>query len=334
MPADAHLLALGVGRGEHVGDLASGAHLEHTVARASRERIELLGDVGGGDDELADEALKIVEQRALVLDERVEPGVAQVDRPLQTADERLRPTGELVEAVAQGAQVQVDLGLVDLRRVDGGRSRPTASCPRPRCRVGVIVDELSAPALVLGLRARGDGFTARTLQIHADAREPCRLSTRQLLRERLDWFVHRHVFVCENPAVLASAAGLVGAPIVCIEGQPATAARLVLQQLAAAGAALHYHGDFDWAGLTIANFVMREHGAHPWRMSAADYLAADDTKGVELRGAPVAASWDPGLADAMKARGFAVHEEQVIGALLVDIVEEVRCDDESQNPGS
>ena len=190
-------------------------------------------------------------------------------------------------------------------------------------RVGVIVDELSAPALVLGLRARGDGFTARTLQLHANAREPCRLSTRQLLRERLDWLAPGRVFVCENPAVLASAAGLVGAAMVCIEGQPATAARLVLQQLAAAGAALHYHGDFDWAGLTIANFVMREHGARPWRMSAADYLAADDTKGVELRGAQVAASWDPALADAMTSRGFAVHEEQVIGTLLADLGEDV-----------
>ena len=49
--------------------------------------------------------------------------------------------------------------------------------------VGVIVDELSAPALVLGLRARGDSFTAHTLRLHADAHEPCRLSTRQLLRE-------------------------------------------------------------------------------------------------------------------------------------------------------
>ncbi len=68
---------------------------------------------------------------------------------------------------------------------------------------------------------------------------------------------------------------------------------------------------------------MREHGARPWRMSAADYLAADDTKGVELRGAPVAASWDLGLAEAMTSRGFAVHEEQVIGTLLADLTADV-----------
>lgn len=189
-------------------------------------------------------------------------------------------------------------------------------------RVGVIVDELSAPALVLGLRARGDSFTAHTLRLHAEAHEPCRLSTRQLLRERLDWDIPTRVFVCENPAIVATAAGqrdTAGAPIVCVEGQPATAARLLLTQLAAAGAELLYHGDFDWPGLTIANFVMREHGARPWRMGAEDYLAADETRGIELRGPPVVATWDPGLTAAMQMRRLVVHEEQVVGTLLLDL---------------
>lgn len=186
-------------------------------------------------------------------------------------------------------------------------------------RAGVIVDELSAPALVLGVRARGDGFTAQALRLHADACEPCRLSTRQLLREPLDWVVPARVFVCENPAIVATAAGRAGAPLVCVEGQPATAARLLLNQLAATGAELLYHGDFDWPGLTIASFVLREHGARPWRMGAADYLAADETRGIELRGAPVMATWDPALTGVMQARGLVVHEEQVVETLLVDL---------------
>lgn len=39
------------------------------------------------------------------------------------------------------------------------------------------------------------------------------------------------------------------------------------------GGELRYHGDFDWPGLAIASSVMRRHGARPWRMSAADYIA-------------------------------------------------------------
>lgn len=188
--------------------------------------------------------------------------------------------------------------------------------------VDVIVDELSAPALVLGLRARGDSFTAHSLQLHADAHEPCRISTRQLLRERLDWQAPPHVFVCENPAIIAAAAEwlpTIGAPLLCIEGQPTTASRLLLAQLTSAGSTLHYHGDFDWPGLTIANFVLREHGACAWRMSAADYLAAEDIQGARLRGAPVVATWGPELTAAMQARGLAVHEEQVVEQLLADL---------------
>lgn len=185
----------------------------------------------------------------------------------------------------------------------------------------MIVDELSAPVLVLGLRARGDGFTARTLQLHADAWEPCRISTRQLLRERLDWQATPHVFVCENPAIIAAAASWPAkpcAPLICVEGQPTTSARLLLSQLDAAGSTLHYHGDFDWPwpGVTIANFVIRAHGARAWRMFAADYLAADDLQGARLRGAVVETTWDPELGAAMQARGLAAHKEQVVEQFL------------------
>ena len=189
--------------------------------------------------------------------------------------------------------------------------------------VGVIVDELSAPALLLGLRARGSSFTAQALRLHADAREPYRLSTRQLLRESFDWDVPSRVFVCENPAIVATAAGChetACAPLICVEGQPTTAARLLMSQLAEAGAELRYHGDFDWPGVTIANYVMREHGALPWRMSAVDYLAATMAKGIELQGAPVVAAWEPALTEAMKKEGLVVHEEQVVESLLVDLM--------------
>jgi len=48
---------------------------------------------------------------------------------------------------------------------------------------------------------------------------------------------------------------------------------------------LRYHGDFDWGGLTIGNFVMREFGAEPWRFGKTDYLAAAAKHGIPLRGA-------------------------------------------------
>ena len=128
------------------------------------------------------------------------------------------------------------------------------------------------------------------------------------------------VYVCENPTVVAAAASRLGAssaPLVAIEGQPKTAARLLLAGLARSGIRLLYHGDFDWAGLRIANLIMARHGAKPWRYRAADYLASNG--GTRLEGEPVAASWDPELGPAMAREGRAVHEEQVLSELLSDL---------------
>lgn len=186
--------------------------------------------------------------------------------------------------------------------------------------VGVLLDELSAPALVLNLRGDERSLTGRTLNLHAEAGEPCRLSTRQLLRHPVTIAPVATVYVCENPTVVAAAAHRLGsrsAPLVCIEGQPKTAARLLLGQLAATGTRLAYHGDFDWAGVRIANLVMERHGAVPWRYTAADYRKIGG--GTELTGDPVAAVWDPELETAMSEAGRAVHEEQVMDELLCDL---------------
>jgi uncharacterized protein (TIGR02679 family) len=133
----------------------------------------------------------------------------------------------------------------------------------------------------------------------------------------------REVFVCENPNIVAIAADRLGpacAPLVCTDGMPSAAQQTLLSQLAAAGARLRYHGDFDWAGLSIGNFVIREFGAEPWRFGKADYLAATAEHGLALRdGKPVIAQWDPELTAAMAARGVIVHEEGVADMLMMDL---------------
>jgi uncharacterized protein (TIGR02679 family) len=189
--------------------------------------------------------------------------------------------------------------------------------------VGVLCDELSVPALTLNLRGDPRSVTGRALAAHAETGEPYRLSTRQLLRDPFE-LTAATVFVCENPTVVAAAANRLGmgaAPMVCIEGQVRTAARLLLDRLAVAGTRLVYHGDFDWAGLRIANGVIARWGSAPWRMSASDYQAAvvAHPTGAALTGSPVAASWDAELAAQMRHRNRAIHEEAVLATLLADL---------------
>ena len=188
---------------------------------------------------------------------------------------------------------------------------------------GVLCDELSAPVLTLNLPGGGETLTDRALRLHAAAGEPYRLTTRQLLREPPAFAstdAARTVHVCENPTVVAAAANRLGAgcaPLVCVEGQPRTAARVLLGLLTAAGVHLAYHGDFDWAGIQIGNVIMRRHGAVPWRFSSVDYRAAEG--GRALHGEPVAALWDPDLEATMLETGRVVHEEQVLDLLLIDL---------------
>jgi uncharacterized protein (TIGR02679 family) len=93
---------------------------------------------------------------------------------------------------------------------------------------GVLVNELARPALALNL----PGATG------AQPGEPAYLSLRRLLRSPPAWAVTgRPIFVCENPNLLAIAADQLGprcAPLVCTDGMPGAAQRVLLTQLRAA----------------------------------------------------------------------------------------------------
>lgn len=204
-------------------------------------------------------------------------------------------------------------------------------------RIGVTVNELALPVLCLNLPVEvgaengyGQRLRAPSLDMAPEPSlslpgEPTHISLRRLLRRPPAWDVAgRDVFVCENPNIVAIAADRLGthcAPLACTDGMPAAAQQTLLAQLAARGARLRYHGDFDWAGLAIGNFVMREFGAEPWRFGAADYLSACRSHGVELRGHErVMARWDDRLTHVMSEQGAVVHEEGVVESLLTDLV--------------
>ncbi len=188
-------------------------------------------------------------------------------------------------------------------------------------RAGVLVNELARPALCLNLPA-----TAGTTDT-GKLGEPTWLSLRQLLRNPPTWrLAGCRVFVCENPNIVAIAADSLGAtcaPLVCTDGMPAAAQRVLLDQLTAAGAHLHYHGDFDWPGIGIGNLVVGRWNAAPWRFGTADYLLAvgrcTAARQHKLDAATVEASWDPELGSAMRERGLAIAEEAVVQALLGDL---------------
>lgn len=190
-------------------------------------------------------------------------------------------------------------------------------------RVGVLVNELARPALFLNLPCPTQEATRWVLG------EPDYLPLRNLLRVPPNWAVAgMTIYVCENPNIVAIAADRLGtrcAPLVCTDGMPAAAQRVLLSQLTQAGARLYYHGDFDWPGIQIANFVMRTWRALPWRFATDEYEAAAATAPSmqhHLSDMPVIASWDNTLTSAMQNRGLAIAEEALVKSLLEDLRQE------------
>ncbi|WHM35999.1 TIGR02679 family protein [Streptomyces sp. BPTC-684] len=182
---------------------------------------------------------------------------------------------------------------------------------------GLLRDELSSTVLTLNLRG------TPALDWMADAGEPSVLTLRQLARHPVAVSAPA-VRICENPAVLAAAAdahGADSAPLVCLQGQPSAAALALLRHLHEGGAALLYHGDFDWGGLRIASALLRRVPWRPWRYTAADYRAAALARpdGPPLTGQPTEAPWDPDLQRALLGLGVRVEEETVLDALLTDL---------------
>lgn len=182
---------------------------------------------------------------------------------------------------------------------------------------GLLRDELSSTVLTLNLRG------TPALDWMADAGEPSVLTLRQLMRHS-PGVSDATIRICENPAVLAAAAdahGADSAPLVCVQGQPSAAALTLLRHLHEGGAALFYHGDFDWGGLRIASALLRRVPWRPWRYTAADYRAAavERPDGPPLAGQPAEASWDPDLQQALLQLGVRVEEEMVLDGLLSDL---------------
>lgn len=189
---------------------------------------------------------------------------------------------------------------------------------------GVISDETSSTVLTLGLRPLVDGPLTDAARRWASAAVALPLPLAAVQSETWRAPSGTPVWVCENPSVLAAAAGT-GSTVVCLEGRPSLAARLLLDGLAAGEAQLRYHGDFGGGGLSIANDIIGRLGAAPWRFSTPDHAealeraASTGTTLRPLRGAVPLAVWDPDLAPAIRACGGEVEEELVLDLLLTDL---------------
>jgi uncharacterized protein (TIGR02679 family) len=181
---------------------------------------------------------------------------------------------------------------------------------------GVVPDDLASQVLVLRVPATG-GILGDWLTAAASAGVPFRVTLHQLRLAPLVLDCDE-IFVCENPAVLRAAAARRSRALVCTEGVPSVAVHALLRA-AGSQTRIWWRNDFDWTGVRLtAAALARYPGAVPWRMTATDYIDAAPN-GIPLAGTPVATSWNPELAAAMRENGRAVMEERLLEELLDDL---------------
>jgi len=185
--------------------------------------------------------------------------------------------------------------------------------------IGVLVDDLSAPVLCLNLPPAPGSDAAPWMAWHLERGEPFYLSWRQA-RAFSPCPARGPVFVCENPAIVSEAASRLGPrsrPLVCTNGVPSGAVRMLLSKLLGAGILLRMRADFDWAGIRILDPWIGRPGVSTWRMGSDDYRSCHPVK--PLAGAPLRPAWAAELAEAMESAGKAAYEEELIDALLRDL---------------
>ncbi|MEV7930876.1 TIGR02679 family protein [Kitasatospora sp. NPDC088264] len=284
--------------------------------RAKVEAAGLLKRLSGGDPaaarQLASDAARVLS--SLPADGVTLPVFAARTLGDAHALDAGRPLAALVHSAVRA------ISAVELPGGSEGRRAAWAAA-------GVALDELSSRVLVLNLPGSTTSTTGRILAAARRGGEPCVLTLRQLVGGPAGQDLGlggRTVHVCENPAVLAAAAGELGPdcpPMVCVEGNLSVAARTLLAHAAGHGSPIAYHGDFDWGGIRIATTVLRLPGATPWRYDTPSYLAAvHGGLGTPLfTGTPAPTPWDPALAPAITHHGIRVEEEHLLDRLLADL---------------
>jgi len=134
---------------------------------------------------------------------------------------------------------------------------------------GVEIDPLSCTVLTLGLAPARETPLARAL--HALLGQAVVLTYGQIRAEPPSCPAGASIFTCENPVVVRAAEQTLRAscpPLICTGGWPNAAVLTLLDDLCAAGATIHHHGDEDEAGLQILAHLTERVGASPWRLEA------------------------------------------------------------------
>lgn len=187
---------------------------------------------------------------------------------------------------------------------------------------GIAPDRVSAPVLTWAVPVIGASPVANQIRGATGGGLPVHLSLFAIDRYPVEVAAGTAILVVENPRLVEAAAERgVAACVVSAGGNASTAVTTFIRQLQGSGAEVHYHGDFDAAGIGMCRRMFQS-GCAPWMMGAGDYataLARAERAGIRLDrdASPCGRTpWDPALEAAFGADRRIVHEEFLIDVVL------------------
>lgn len=194
---------------------------------------------------------------------------------------------------------------------------------------GILCDSISSTVTQVGLvlRERQDEHPA--FREFRKRNECCTLSLTNLNNISSAESPSRKAFLIENQMLfsqLCDQAKDFHSPLICTSGQLQVAVLRLLDMLVASGATLHYAGDFDGGGISIAVKLLSRYpnNLHLWHMSADDYERCKSDVSISESSRSLLKSADgtilEPIADFVQEAGCAGYQELLLDRLLSDLL--------------
>lgn len=262
---------------------------------------------------------------------------ARMAKDLCALAERLPTDGVPLSVLADdavhsthGLDLSTSLGRLGSRlaAVIAGLAQPTSTAEMREAweAVGVWVDRISSQIAGWNLPIHPAHPAAAVAAAYNLAGQPAVLTLGLISSTRAPLVApppdDRTLWVVEGISTLAAAAAKpVPGSVVCRGGTPSVAVTQLIRAAANVGWKIAVSSDFEPRGLHGAIMLLRhlEVAGRPWRLTAADYLAAP-AEGEPFTPDQVPDTpWDLALADAMRQRRERVSEEARLATLIADL---------------
>lgn len=194
---------------------------------------------------------------------------------------------------------------------------------------GILCDSISSTVAQVGLILKGQQDEHPAFKAFRQRNECCTLSLTNLNSISSAASPSGKAYLIENQMLfsqLCDQAKDFHSPLICTSGQLQVAVLRLLDMLVASGTALHYAGDFDGGGISIAVRLLARYPANLqlWHMSEDDYEICKSDVGISENSRSLLKTADgtalESIAAFVQETGCAGYQELLLGKLLADLL--------------